>query len=125
MVGAVSDGTSDTKRLIDPDRRHVEPWRALEPAGERDPEDRGSSDVAVHLVGAESGSQCSRTFVDRSRRNRGADAVERANEVTRIEAAAGYPSVQCVTDAERGVPQRQRESASGGHLHIVRPSGRG
>lgn len=52
MVGAVSDGTSDTKRLIGPDRRDVESWRALEPAGERDTEDRGGSDVAEHLVGA-------------------------------------------------------------------------
>ncbi len=70
MVGAVSDGPTDSKRLVDPDRRDVEPWCALEPAGEWDTEDRGGSDVAEHLVGAESGSQCSGAFVDRSRRNR-------------------------------------------------------
>jgi hypothetical protein len=70
VVGAVSDGPTDSKRLVDPDRRDVEPWCALEPAGERDTEDRGGSDVTEHLVGAESGSQCSGAFVDRSRRNR-------------------------------------------------------
>ncbi|GAA1492204.1 hypothetical protein GCM10009627_05500 [Curtobacterium herbarum] len=74
----MAHGTADAKRLVLPDRRHVETWVALEAARQRNTEEHRGGRVAEDLVGPEPRRERPSEFVRRSRVLRTSDAVERA-----------------------------------------------
>ncbi|MBT1677710.1 hypothetical protein [Curtobacterium aurantiacum] len=84
----MADSATNPECLVRADGRDVQPSVALEPTGERDTEDRRRRDVTEHLVGTEPRGECPGALVHGLGWERRTDAVERANEVARLEPGA-------------------------------------